>query len=86
MQIANLTGIADRYAIGRDQDRPRDEAIAALHEITRDPAILGRVMGSFLHRADAESAGWAAAAELLRAAGADEDVAAARLQALRERP
>lgn len=86
MHVAYLTGVADRYAIGADRDRPRDEAIAALHEITRDPVVLGHAMGGFLHRAATESGGWTAAAELLRQAGADEDIGAARRQALSERP
>lgn len=85
MQVAELAGTAGRYALGGDRDRPRDEAVAALHEITADPVVLGHVLGGFLYRVETESAGHAAAVELLRAAGADEATAAAHLAALRER-
>lgn len=85
MQVAEIAGTASRYALGGDRDRPRDEAVAALHEITRDPVVLGHVLGGFFYRVETKSAGHAAAVELLRAAGADEATAAVHVEALRER-
>jgi hypothetical protein len=82
MALSRATGAAELWAIGRYRDRPRDEAVAALHEITRDPFVLGVGMGLAL--ADDHPA----VVELYRAAGADEAAAAeheADLRAARAR-
>lgn len=85
MQVAKAAGAAARYGIGLDRDRPRDEALAELREISTDSVVLGHVLAGFLYRVEMESAGYEPVVELLRAAGADEDAAAAELDALRER-
>jgi hypothetical protein len=77
MASAQISGLADRLTVGVDRDTPRDEAVAEVHAISADPVVLGVVLGGFLHRVDTESAEWQPAVELLRAAGADEDTAAA---------
>jgi hypothetical protein len=85
MAVAMISGSASRLSIGRDKDVPRDQALAELHEISTDPAVLGHVLGGVLHRIETEHPYHLATAELLRAAGADEDVAAATLAWLLER-
>jgi hypothetical protein len=86
MAVAQVSGSADRLSVGRDKDWPRERALAELHSITRDPAVFGTVLGNVLYKIEAEPTGWGAeTAELLRAAGADEAVAAARVEWQRER-
>jgi hypothetical protein len=80
--IARLTGIADRYGWGHRRDWPTEEGVAALHEVSSDPTLLGLAAGASLaspheHRR--------AAAELLRAAGADMTVAEEHAAEIRER-
>lgn len=41
MTLAALGGTAARYSVGNRGDTPRDEAVAAVHEITTDPRLLG---------------------------------------------
>lgn len=87
MQLATLSGTAQRWGIGALRDRPLDEAVAALHEITRDPLVLGVALGNAMAGVELDGyASYARLVEMFRAAGADEDVAAAHLQWLRGRP
>jgi hypothetical protein len=59
---------------------PRIEAVAALHEISTDPAALGVALGRAPATIDiGRHASYQPLAELYRAAGADEQVAAAGL-------
>ncbi|GAA0805178.1 hypothetical protein [Spirilliplanes yamanashiensis] len=65
----------------------RDEALAGLGGGPGDPVVLGVVLGDYVHRiatgAQADAAALWPVVELLRAAGADEEVArqhAARLR------
>jgi hypothetical protein len=85
MAVAKISGSASRLSIGRDKDVPRDLAVAELHEISTDKDVLGEVLGDVLYEAKTQHPYHLATAELLRAAGADEDVAAAKLAELLER-
>jgi hypothetical protein len=85
MAVAKVSGAAERLTIGVDKDVPLAVALAELHEISTDPAVFGEVLGAILYRVETEHPYFGTVAELLRAAGADEDVAAARLATLRER-
>lgn len=85
MAVAKLSGAAARLTVGSDKGMPRDRAVAELHAISTDRAVLGIALGDVLHRVETESAGYLVTAELLRACGADEAVAAARLAWQRER-
>jgi Na+-transporting methylmalonyl-CoA/oxaloacetate decarboxylase gamma subunit len=83
---AQLSGAVSRLTRGDQQGLTRSEKLAVIAEITTVPAVLGKVMGPLLTPehpefgpADAE------AVELLRAAGADEQVAAATAAAIEER-
>jgi hypothetical protein len=78
MALAKVSGAGQLWAFGRLKNRPRDEAVAALRAITRDPVVFGIALGGALHQADAEPWG-PALVDLFRAAGADEQVAAANL-------
>jgi hypothetical protein len=85
MAVAKISGSADRLTVGRDKHVSRAEAIAELHEITTDPVALGTVLGNRLYRVEREGASGLATVDLLRAAGADEDAAAAKLAWLKRR-
>lgn len=64
------------------------QALPDLRAISRDPVVLGDVLGDFLHRAVvgtlAETISYWPVLELLRAAGADEERAAAKATWLRQ--
>jgi hypothetical protein len=80
MALAKVTGAAWRYSIGGRRDATRDEALSVVHEITRDPFLLGIALGI----ARADSIGHNGPyLDLLEAAGADLEVAA--LQEAEER-
>lgn len=70
---AELAGAVSRLALS---GLPLEEQLAEVRGITRDPHVLGDVLGCQLG-AEHPTASTAAAIELLRAAGADEDMAAA---------
>jgi hypothetical protein len=82
LAAARVTGAAARLTMGKDGMVPWDVAIAELRAITTDPVVLGQALGAYLHRVEQESAEWQETVELLRAAGADEVAAAAKLQQL----
>jgi hypothetical protein len=50
---------------------PVDDAVAVVHAVSRDPLVLGHVLGAYLVRAETEDR-FAVVVDLLRAAGADE--------------
>lgn len=85
MAVAKISGAAELLTIGRYRATPRDRAVAQLRTISDDPAVLGAAMGSVLYRVERESAGYQVTVDLLRAAGADESVAAATLAWQRDR-
>ncbi|GAB2588729.1 hypothetical protein Aab01nite_42640 [Paractinoplanes abujensis] len=62
-------------------------ALPAVRAVTRDGLVLGDVLGDYLHRVvtggQAETVSYWPVLELLRAAGADEERAAAKAQWLR---
>jgi hypothetical protein len=80
--LAELSGTAVRYGTGHARDTPRDEAIAAVHAVSTDPRLLGITAGSAM--ADPRRIS-DPVVELLRAAGADMDVAAEHAAEVRER-
>lgn len=57
---------------GTDRGKPRADAIAAVHAVTRDPRLLGIQAGVAM--ADPQGIG-GPTVELLRAAGADMEIA-----------
>lgn len=61
------------------------DAVAELHAITSDPVALGYALGVFLHRVENEPTSNRPAVDLLRAAGADEDIALMKLAWVRWR-
>jgi hypothetical protein len=69
IKVAQLSGTAERYAAGRGEGDP----VAALHEITTDPALLGAAAASYLVICEREPRNVHAPAALrfLKEAGAD---------------
>ncbi|MFG2059656.1 hypothetical protein ACGFI9_37160 [Micromonospora sp. NPDC048930] len=80
--LAELSGVAGRYGIGTDRDKPREEAIAAVRAVTTEPELLGIEAGTAM--ADPRGLG-GPTVELLRAAGADMEVAVEHAALVRER-
>ena len=83
MAAARVIGAAPRLATSGEVSR--EGAVAELHAITSDPVPLGYALGVFLHRVESESTSNQPAVDLLRAAGADEDIAAMKLAWVRWR-
>lgn len=81
MAVAKVSGAVARLTTGRHRGTETRIALAELHGYSTDPVVYGHVLGDVL--ADTEVHGradWTApTVELLRAAGADEDAAAAKL-------
>lgn len=80
--LAELSGVAGRYGNGSDRDRPRDEAVAAVRAVTTDPVLLGIQAGVALADPHGISG---PTVELLKAAGADMQVAAEHAAEVRAR-
>lgn len=76
MELARLTGAVDRWCIGDLAAEPDDVRMTALLAISRDPAVWGAVLGTALVHAERGSDGYQRVAEVARAAGADEQLAA----------
>lgn len=73
---SKVSGIGQRWTFGPLADRPREDAIAELHAVTRDHVVLGHALVAV------QLDGWPGydrLAELYRAAGADAQVAASEL-------
>jgi hypothetical protein len=85
LERAKISGEGQRFAFGDWKDRPRAEAVAALHAITRDPVLYGLALGGALAQLEEYPQWGPALVELYRACGADEDVAARNLEWQRER-
>jgi hypothetical protein len=87
-EAARIAAVISQYGLDSEQDVFHGEARAALRETSRDPVVLGDVLGDYLHRvvvgAQAEAIRYWPALELLRAAGADEERAAAKATWLRQ--
>jgi hypothetical protein len=86
VELDQIMGIGQQWTFGNCPDRPREEAIAALHAVTRDGVVLGVALGVAL--AAFEIDGWPSyceLAELYRAAGADDHIAAVELAWQRDR-
>ncbi|MEU8821791.1 hypothetical protein [Actinoplanes sp. NPDC048796] len=79
MAVAEVSGHVVRLAYGNLSGMPFPRKIESLWQISQDPAVFGHVLGPYLAE-DPPTAGGAAVAELLRAAGADETVAAANAE------
>jgi hypothetical protein len=86
-QVARIAAVVDQYGSGHGRDDSHTEALSALREISRDPVVLGDVLGDHLHRivvgTQADTIRHWPTLELLRAAGADEERAAAKATWLR---
>lgn len=82
LALAELQGIARRYTTGRDQDRPRGEALDELRAVTTDARLLGIAAGAAA--ADPSGTG-GPVAELLLTAGADRNVVDEHAAATRTR-
>ncbi|WP_319460099.1 hypothetical protein [Micromonospora sp. RTP1Z1] len=80
--LAELSGVARRYGNGTDRDAPRDQAVAAVCDVTTDPELLGIQAGVAMADPHGISG---PTVELLRAAGADMDVAAQHAAEVRAR-
>jgi hypothetical protein len=80
--LAEVQGIARRYATGRDRDRGQADAVAELRAVTTDPRLLGIAAG--IAAADPTGAG-DLAAELLIAAGGNQTTAVEQTRKIRER-
>ncbi|MFI6332905.1 hypothetical protein ACIBBG_31940 [Micromonospora chersina] len=80
--LAELSGVAGRYGAGAERDAPREEAIAAVHQVTTDPELLGIQAGVALADPHGISG---PTVELLQAAGADMTVAEQHAAEVRER-
>ena len=80
--LAELSGVAGRYGHGTDRDKPRAEAIAAVHQVTTDPQLLGIQAGVALADPHGISG---PTVELLEAAGADMHLAAEHAAEVRAR-
>jgi hypothetical protein len=85
LALAKIAGEGQRWAFGDWRDRPRAEAVAALHAITKDPVVFGLALGAALAQLEERPNTPPALVELYRACGADEDVAARNLQWQRTR-
>ena len=85
MVAARIIGVLARLADTAGAGVTQEQAVAELHAITRDPVPLGYALGVCLHRGEVESTDNQVTIGLLRSAGADEDVAAAKLAWLRWR-
>lgn len=80
--LAELSGVAGRYGTGTDRDVPRDQAAAAVREVTTDPELLGIQAGVAMADPHGISG---PTVELLRAAGADMELAAQHAAEVRAR-
>ncbi|WP_199509332.1 hypothetical protein [Nucisporomicrobium flavum] len=85
---ARVAAMVDRVSAGGPASDPAS-ALPALRAISRDPVVLGDALGDYLHRVVAgpqsDTIRYWPALELLRAAGADEERAAAKAAWLRSR-
>ena len=82
MAAARVIGVAAQLSASAVEG---GNAVAELQAITTDPVPLGYALGVFLHHVETESTSHQAAVDMLRAAGADEEVAAAKLAWVRWR-
>ena len=82
MAAAKVAGAAARMVT---VEVSRDDAVGELRAITTDPVALGYALGVFLHRVETESTSNQLVVDALRAAGADEDTATAKLAWMRWR-
>jgi hypothetical protein len=80
--LAELSGVAGRYGNGSDRDRPRDEALAAVRSVTTDARLLGIQAGVAMADPHGISG---PTVELLKAAGADMQVAVEHAAEVRAR-
>jgi len=73
IESAELSGHVE-WVMHNGGEMTMDELVAELHTVSRDPDVLGNVLGSLLYRAR-ESTGLEPLLEALRLAGADGDLA-----------
>jgi hypothetical protein len=86
-QAARIAVMINEFGAGSGPDALPAQALPELRAISRDPVVLGDVLGDYLHRVvvgtQAETMRYWPTLELLRAAGADEQRAAAKALWLR---
>lgn len=75
MAAAKVSGAVTRLAFGRDSGLPLEQKLAELHRLTRDPVVIGHVLGDCLADVTEVGSSFQACVDLLRAAGADEAAA-----------
>ncbi len=85
LTAASLQGRVAHLAVGAGKTVDVDQAVAELHTITTDPAILGHVLGIYLAMTEDGPGEYQTAAQVLRAAGADETTAQTMVVWQRER-
>jgi lactoylglutathione lyase len=88
MGAARVTAMIEQLRADDGPAADHSRALAELREISRDRVLLGDVLGDYLHRVvvgtQAETVSYWPVLELLRAAGADEERAAAKATWLRQ--
>lgn len=81
---AQLSEAAELWAIGRNRDAPHEVKVIAMHAISRDPVALGNALGAPLVDVEDGHDRMRPVVDLLRAAGADEAIAAAKAAWVRD--
>jgi hypothetical protein len=70
LEVAQVSGTVERMMATAGPIREH-AAVAIVHAVSRDPLVLGQVLGAYAVRVETEPR-FAAVVELLREAGADE--------------
>lgn len=85
LEAASMAGAVQNLLARADQGVADDDAVEELLAVSRDPAVLGHVLGNHLARTDApDGYDHGPAVRWLRAAGADEDQAEIKAAWLRD--
>ena len=84
LAAASVHGTVERYSIGSAAGAPLEAAVDELRAISTDPVVFGHVLGTYRVRAEDDTR-YRRGVDMLLAAGADEDAAAAKEAWLRSR-
>src|SRR3954454_17252231 len=85
MALSRVVDVGRRWLIDNSTHHPIGDAVAAVHNITRDRVLLGVALGAALSASELDTwKGHRRLADLYRAAGADEQIAAAELAWFRD--
>jgi hypothetical protein len=71
LEVAQVSGTVERMLVTAGPIHV-DDAVAEVRAVSRDPLVLGQVLGAYVVRTETEPR-FAVVAELLREAGADEE-------------